>query len=42
VTGEELAQGELDAARAAYPVVKKPLAADELYKRLVAVLAPRE
>jgi signal transduction histidine kinase len=42
VTGEELRQDELDAARAAYPVVKKPLAADELYKRLVAVLGPAE
>ena len=42
VTGEELGPEELDAARAAYPVVKKPLAADELYKRLVAVLGPRE
>jgi signal transduction histidine kinase len=42
VTGEELGQDELDAARAAYPVVKKPLAADELYKHLVAVLGPRE
>ncbi|HTS92625.1 MAG TPA: ATP-binding protein [Stellaceae bacterium] len=42
VTGEELGQDELDAARAAYPIVKKPLAADELYERLVAVLAPRE
>ena len=42
VTGEELGRDELDAARAAHPVVKKPLAADELYKRLVAVLAPGE
>ena len=42
VTGEELGPDELSAARAAHPVVKKPLAADELYQRLVAVLGAGE
>jgi signal transduction histidine kinase len=42
VTGEDLGKDELGAAEAAYPVIKKPLSAEELHKRLVAALGAKK
>jgi signal transduction histidine kinase len=42
VTGEDLGEDELGAAQAAYPVIRKPLSAEELRKRLVAVLGSKQ
>lgn len=38
VTGEDLGRAELEANGKLYPVIKKPVAAEELRRRLVAVL----
>ena len=40
VTGEDLGSGELEAEGRFYPVLRKPFAAEELRRRLVAALCP--